>query len=139
MKGNGGPAKAVLTREQILAAVDMKIEEVAVPEWGGVVYVKALSGRARDQFDASRYRLKGKEVEMIHENTRATLVALSVCDPAGQLQFSEADVKALGEKNALALERVFEVAQRLSGLRPQDLETKLKNSEADPIASSSSN
>jgi hypothetical protein len=129
----------VLTRDQILAAVDMKIEAVDVPEWGGTVHVRSLKGCERDLFEASRYQIKGREVELIHENTRAKLLAVSLCDEAGAVLFSERDVVALGEKNASALDRVYEVAMRLSGLRAKDAEAKLKNSEAAQIDASSSN
>jgi len=119
-----------LSREQILSASDLKIEEVQVPEWGGSVFVQSLNGKARDKFESTRFKLKGDKVEMIHDNTRAVLVSLCACDEAGTLLFSEGDVAALGAKNAAALDRVFEVAQRLSGLRGKDVEEKLKNSAA---------
>ena len=119
-----------LSREQILSASDLKIEEVQVPEWGGSVFVQSLNGKARDKFESTRFKLKGDKVEMIHDNTRAVLVSLCACDEAGTLLFSEGDVAALGSKNAAALDRVFEVAQRLSGLRGKDVEEKLKNSAA---------
>jgi len=119
-----------LSRDQILSAGDVTIEEVQVPEWGGSVYVRSLNGRARDRFESSRFKLKGDKVEMIHDNTRAVLLSLSLCDEAGTLLFSEADVAALGEKNAAAMDRCFDVAQRLSGLRNKDVEEKLKNSAA---------
>ena len=119
-----------LSREQILSASDLKIEEVQVPEWGGSVFVQSLNGKARDKFESTRFKLKGDTVEMIHDNTRAVLVSLCACDEAGTLLFSEGDVAALGAKNAAALDRVFEVAQRLSGLRGKDVEEKLKNSAA---------
>jgi len=119
-----------LSREQILSASDLKIEEVQVPEWGGSVFVQSLNGKARDKFESTRFKLKGDTVEMIHDNTRAVLVSLCACDEAGTLLFSEGDVAALGAKNAAALDRVFDVAQRLSGLRGKDVEEKLKNSAA---------
>jgi len=119
-----------LSREQILSASDLKIEEVQVPEWGGSVFVQSLNGKARDKFESTRFKLKGDKVEMIHDNTRAVLVSLCACDEAGTLLFSEGDVAALGAKNAAALDRVFDVAQRLSGLRGKDVEEKLKNSAA---------
>ena len=131
--------KAALTKAQILGAVDVKIEEVFVPEWGGSVYVRNLNGRGRDAFEGSRVRIKeNNKVEMIHENTRAKLLSLTVCDAAGELLFTEEDVAALGEKNASALDRLFDVAQRLSALRPADVEAKVKNSGAALAVNSSS-
>jgi hypothetical protein len=131
--------KGALTKAQILGAVDVHIEEVFVPEWGGSVYVRNLNGKGRDAFEGSRIRIKdNNKVEMIHENTRAKLLSLTLCDEHGALLFSEEDVAALGEKNASALDRVFDVAQRLSSLRPQDVETKVKNSVAVLSVNSSS-
>ena len=39
----------MLTREQILGLSDLPREEVRIPEWGGVVFVRALTGSERDQ------------------------------------------------------------------------------------------
>jgi hypothetical protein len=131
--------KGSLTREQMLGAIDVQIESVFVPEWGGTVYVRSLQGKGRDQFEGSRVRIKADgKVELVHDNTRARLLALTVCTEAGALLFSEEDVAALGEKNAAALDRIFDVAQRLSSLRPQDLEQKVKNSVAALTVNSSS-
>jgi hypothetical protein len=132
--GNGA-----LTRQQMLEAQDVQVEAVFVPEWGGTVHVRSLKGKGRDQFEGSRVRVKADgQVELIHDNTRARLLSLTVCDEAGVLLFSPEDVEALGEKNAAALDRIFDVAQRLSALRPQDLEQKVKNSGAARIVNSSS-
>jgi hypothetical protein len=131
--GKGG-----LTREQMLGAIDVQIEAVFVPEWGGTVYVRSLQGKGRDRFEGSRVRVTDNgKVELVHDNTRARLLALTICDASGTLLFSEEDVAALGEKNAAALDRIFDVAQRLSSLRPQDVEQKVKNSEAVLTANSS--
>jgi hypothetical protein len=132
--GKGG-----LTRDQILGAIDLTLEAVFVPEWGGTVYIRNLNGKGRDAFEGSRIRIKdNNKVEMIHDNTRAKLVSLTLCDETGTLLFSEEHVVALGEKNASALDRCFEVAQRLSALRTQDVEQKVKNSEAALSVNSSS-
>jgi hypothetical protein len=55
-------------------------------------------------------------------NIRAKLVALTVVDEDGNRIFSDEDAEALGKKSAAALDRIFAVAQRLSGLRPEDVE-----------------
>lgn len=127
-----------LTRDQILRAIDLHIEAVLVPEWGGTVYVRNLNGKGRDAFEGSRIRIKdNNKVEMVHDNTRARLLALTVCDETGTLLFTEDDIAALGDKNASTLDRLFEVAQRLAGLRAHDLEEKTKNSEAVQTVNSS--
>lgn len=65
------------------------------------------------------------------KNLRAKLVALTIVDEEGNRIFSQQDVNLLGKKSALALNRVFEVAQRLNGLKPEDVEELTKNSESD--------
>jgi len=120
---------ALLSREQILEAPDLPYEDVDVPEWGGTVRVRGLTGAERDQFEAAILeRQRDGRLRVRMENIRARLVALACVDEEGERLFSEQDVAALGRKSAVALQRVFEVAQRLSGLAPQDLEELAKNS-----------
>jgi hypothetical protein len=119
---------AILSKKDILAAVDIKTETVSVPEWGGEVLVQGMTGTQRDAFEASIVHLEGKKAAADLANIRAKLVALSVVDEEGDLLFDESDVEALGEKSAVALQRVFEVAQRLSGLTQADVEELAKNS-----------
>ena len=42
-----------LSREEILSVHDIVTEEVDVPEWGGIVRVRGMSGVQRDAFEAS--------------------------------------------------------------------------------------
>jgi hypothetical protein len=131
--------KVALTREKILAAKDLIIECVDVEQWGGSVYVRNLSGKGRDAFEGSRVRIRdGNKVEMIHDNTRAKLLSMTLCDESGNLLFSQEDIEALGEKDAAVLDMLFDVAQRLSGMRPVDVDTKVKNSVAVLSGNSSS-
>lgn len=120
---------AYLTRDAILSAVDIPQEDVAVPEWGGSVLVRGLTGRQRDAFEAGMIRGQGKNQQLVLENMRAKLSALTIVDEQGSRLFSEVDVKALSEKSAAALDRVFAVAMRLSGLTQRDVEELTKNSE----------
>jgi hypothetical protein len=129
---------ALLTREQILAADDLKRETVPVPEWGGDVIVKSLTGAERDEFEDSVVRQRGKSRELNLRNARARLVSLSLVDEAGSRLFSAGDVEQLGRKSAAALDRVFGAAQRLSGLTEQDVDELAKNSDSDQSDSSTS-
>lgn len=116
----------ILTRDEILNASDMVIEEVYVPAWKGSVFVKSLTGAERDRFEKDIIEWKGKgknsKAEM-KDNIRAKLVALTVVDPeTKQLIFSRADVEVLGQKNASALDAIFSKAQELSKLSDEDVE-----------------
>ncbi len=122
---------ALLTRDAILQVQDLPTERVHVPEWGGDVLVRALTGAERDRFEQSIVEQRGKSTRMNLQNIRAKLVALTVVDEQGNRIFKDEDVKWLGNKSAAALDRIFEVAQRLSGLRDEDVEELAKNSESD--------
>jgi len=116
-----------LKSEQIANASDIQSEIVFIPEWGGEVIVRGLTGTARDQLEAEIVEIKGKRSKIHLENIRAKLVQLSLVDEAGKLLFTEKDVAMLGTKSAVALDRIFSVAQRLSGLSDQDVEELAKN------------
>ncbi len=120
---------ALLTRDEILQAQYLPTEQVHVPEWGGDVLVRALTGAERDAFEQSIVDQRGKDTRMNLRNIRAKLVALTVVDGDGKRLFSDADAKLLGQKSASALDKIFEVAQRLSGLRDEDVEELAKNSD----------
>ena len=105
---------ALLSRDAILAVVDLPMELVSVPEWGGEVNVRGLDGKDRDAFEASLVMQNGEAVNLA--NIRARLAALCIVDEAGERLFSDADMAALGRKSGAALDRVFSVAQRLSGM-----------------------
>jgi hypothetical protein len=120
----------LLTRDQILQISDIQTERVEVPEWGGAVLVITLTGAERDALEAAIVEVKGRKKKLHLENTMARLVAMSVVDENGKRLFSTGDIQALGKKSSAALQRVCEVAQRLSGLTQDDLEEMSKNSES---------
>ncbi|MGC5009746.1 hypothetical protein ACLQ2R_03170 [Streptosporangium sp. DT93] len=111
---------AFLTRDQILDISDRRVEPVAVPEWGGTVRVRSLTGRERDKFEASLLDKQGNARRTL--DARAKLAQLCIVDERGQLLFGEDDIRALSNKSAAALNRVFEKAQQLAGLTEEDLE-----------------
>jgi hypothetical protein len=120
-----------LTKDQILSAPDIRTEEVVVPEWDGAVLVRGLSGTQRDQFESKIIEQRGRRQVLHREHVRAWLVALSVVDENGARVFADSDVPALSQKSAGALERIFDVARRLSGMSEADVEELTKNSESD--------
>src|SRR6266704_1000355 len=117
-----------LDRERILAVPDITTEAVDVPEWGGAVTVRGLTGDERDDFEATCVKGRGRKTEVNLRNFRAKLVARScvAADGVSRL-FSDEDAAALGKKSGAAINRVFEVAARLSGLTDADMEELAKN------------
>jgi hypothetical protein len=109
----------ILSREQILAAQDLRREKVTVPEWGGDVFVKALTGLERDGFDMS---LIGADRKADLLGARAKLAVRCIVDENGERLFGDDDVQFLAAKSATALERIGRVAQRLNGMGDSELE-----------------
>jgi len=120
----------LLTRAQILKVEDLPRELVDVPEWGGSVWVRTMSGTERDTYEESLIHRQGETVSLCMVNARAKVCASSICDDKGERLFSDEDVISLGHKSGAALERVFSVARRLSRLNDSELEETAKNSEA---------
>lgn len=113
-----------LSADAILGSDDLSYEDVPVPEWGGTVRVRELPGTERDKFEA---QFVGKDGASLRaeglEGFRARLAAAALVDGDGKPLFrSAAETKRLGEKSAAALQRVVDVAMRLSGLTAADVE-----------------
>lgn len=118
----------LLGRDAILGQKALTFEDVDVPEWGGTVRVRALTARERDEYEAEQVDFRNPKKPTIDlRNTRARLVALCAVDENGERLFSRKDVEALGEVSSTALDRVFRVAKRLSGL-DETQEAAAKNS-----------
>lgn len=112
----------MLNKKDILTANDIVKEIVNVPEWGGDVYVRGMTGRQRDQFEASIIQTRGNDRSLNMDNIRAKLASMTICDEEGKRIFTDADIAELSNKSAVALQRIFTVAQRLSGIGEQDVD-----------------
>lgn len=114
----------LLSREAILTAPDLKTIDVPVPEWDGTVRVQAMTGTARDAFGRSLIGADGKP-NAADYNTK--LAAQSIVGEDGQPLFTLDDVQVLGAKSSKALQRVAEVADKLSALGANEVETAKGN------------
>lgn len=119
----------LLGRDAILEANDLPTRDVEVPEWGGRVRVKTLTGEERANWEKAVVEVRGKRTEA-KDFFRASLVANTAINDQGELIFTFRDVEALNRKSAKALERVYEAAAELCGLKEEDLEEMVKNSES---------
>ncbi len=123
----------ILTHDAILQAQDIVTETVNVPLWGGDVLVRAMNGAERDLYEQSILVQKGKDTRVNMVNARAKLVVLSVVDEKGERIFNAADVAALSKKSADSLQRVFNVAMRLSGISDDDLNELIEENKESPF------
>lgn len=127
-----------LTKEEILAADDIRTEQVSVPEWGGHVFVRVMGGGERDAFEAAFANARTPTRKIGLSDIRARLAALTICSDDGAPLFTDADIAALTKKSAAALERVFIAAQRLNGLTDDDVKDLAGNSGGAPSGASGS-
>lgn len=124
---------ALLGKAAILAAADLPHEDVPVPEWGGTVRVRAMSGKDRDDHDIMARDAVEKSGAM--GNWRARFCAMVMVDESGARLFPDvSDVESLGSKSAAALDRVYDVGRRLSGLTREAEAAAEKNSLPGPSA-----
>lgn len=124
--------KKFVGKAAILQAADLPVEELEVPEWGGWVRVKTLTAAERDAFENDIVQRNGRDVRTNARNIRAKLVAATLVDDEGRSLFTLADVEALGQKSAKALDRVFAVASVLAGMREADVQELAENFVATP-------
>lgn len=131
---------AFLTKDQITAADDRKFEDVDVPEWGGTVRVLGMSGTARNAYQESVVVIgaNGKPQRVNLNDQLAKLVGKCLVGEDFQRLFSDKEVKELGKKNGAVLDRLSDVAKRLSGLDESAVEDAEENSEADQSGASTS-
>lgn len=133
-----------LNRDAILDAVDVQTEKVDVPEWGGDVIIRGLTGDELDAFQGSirqfRPSLDGKGMEpvLIQEGMRAKLLVKCLVDEAGGRLFTDQDAPALGAKNGSVIDKLYDIASRLSGLSEEEKAEMEGNSAAATDDSSTS-
>ncbi len=111
-------APRTLSAADILAVTMPAPVPVDVPEWGGRVFVRAMSGFERDAFELGMLGPDGKADK---RNFRARLAAACLCDVNGHPLFTPADAVKLGAMHAAALSRVFDVAAELNGFTAGDV------------------
>lgn len=116
----------LLSKTAILAADDLKHEDVEVKQWGGLVRVRMMTGIERDEFRAAIAVEGGIPVGQF----AAALLAATIVDELGVRLFSIDDMAALQAKSAASLDAPAAVAMRLNGLGAAAVEDAVKNSES---------
>ncbi|OII61214.1 hypothetical protein BJP40_06720 [Streptomyces sp. CC53] len=116
---------ALLSKEELLKnGKTLPTKVIEVPEWGGEVTIRCLTGAERDRYEASLARLDRKTGAMVPNlvNSRARLVAMSIVDETGKRMFSDDDILELGGTSSIALTRVWVAACQLSGISEAEVE-----------------
>lgn len=117
-------------RAAILAASDLKTQDLPIAEWGVTVTLKSLTGKARDDMQV----IVGNDKSV--SNFEAALAVAAVVGDDGLPAFTSADVTALQDKSSAVITRIAKAVMAMNGMGPAATETAAKNSEADPSDSS---
>lgn len=121
-----------LSKAAILAAKDVRLSDaIPVPEWGGDVYIKTLSGLERDAFEESYQEQKMKAF-------RVRFLVLTLCDDSGERLFSDGDYDSLGKKSSVVINRLFERAWSHNAFTQEAVDGLGKDSPSAPSESSTS-
>lgn len=121
----------LLTREQLVEAskAELPRRTVTIPELGGEVIVRGMSGKDLSLFNESLFTGKGKKRKVVTVNIQAKMAARCIEDADGRRMFSDDDAQWLGNIRADALGRIFTAIQELSGLGDDEDED---DEDADP-------
>lgn len=118
-----------LTADQILGADDRRFEIVEVPEWGGHVRIRTLSGTERDQFESAIVQQTKMGTKVDQSNIRARFACFVICDAQGDALFTHRQVMTLGRKNSKALDRIFEAGMEFNGMTQKEVDELTENLE----------
>lgn len=116
----------LLSKEQILQAVDLETKTLEVPEWGGTVSIRALSAAERIRWEQEVF----PNGVVDSEKFLTALVARSLVDESGKRLFADEEFAALGDKNPAVLARLREEAAKLNKIGTDDQKDAEKNSAA---------
>lgn len=118
-----------LTKDQIIAADDLGMLRVEVPQWRdaegnpGVVFIRVMSVGERDAYE--REWIGKRETGV--ENFRAKFLARCLCDENGRRLFTDEDVVLLANKSALVCGELWRKAMVHNALMEGDVEELAKN------------
>lgn len=103
----------LLTKEEILQAMDLQPEEIEVPEWGGSIRIRGVSLAERSAM--LRMMRDPQSGEISDERAAVAAFVFGVEEP----RFTEEDVEALMKKSAGVIERIAMRILQRSGFAPR--------------------
>lgn len=116
---------ALLTRNQILEAKDIKTKVISVPEWGGDIMIKQLSAKEYNDIVMNMVNIRkmaAKQLsskknadenledainELAIKNQKILLLIKSIVDENMKPLFTEADLELLYQKNNNVIDRII--------------------------------
>lgn len=119
--------KKILTKYEILAAQDRPLVAMDVPEWGGTIFLKALSISRAMALRSKYMGLDGVPKPETGLSFVLDSIAACIVDESGQPLFSSDELEILGEKNPNVVNKVFQKIEEINGGGENSVEQAEKN------------
>ena len=119
----------LLNKAAFLAAADLAHEDVPVPQLGGSVRIRVMSGAARDAFQ--EYMRSFGEEPRPTSAVHAALLVQTCIEESGEPMFTMDEIELLRGTSAAATEVMAAAAMRINGLGVHAVDETAKNSESD--------
>lgn len=122
---------ALLNRNQILEAKDIKTKIISVPEWGGDIMIKQLSAKEYNDITMNMVNIRkmaAKQLskrnsdenledainEIAIKNQKILLLIKSIIDENMKPLFTEADLELLYQKNTNVIDKIIAEIEELN-------------------------
>jgi hypothetical protein len=112
-----------LTRDEIFAADDKGLVKIAVPEWGGDVWLRVMTVGELDAY-TNEAKKKG---DGIFDDFRTRYLVKCLVDESGVRLFNNGDVEKLATKSAKVMNRLWEEALKHNSISDDNVEEEAKN------------
>ena len=112
----------MLTRDQILALSDVVIQKVVMPEWGGEVFIRTMTGEDFLLLESMRPGKDGEDKDSLEKT-----IVLCTCNELGERLFTEADIPTLKKKSFASLQRLAAAILAHNSLTTEGLDDAEKN------------
>lgn len=133
---------ALLNRNQILEAKDIKTKVIPVPEWGGDIMIKQLSAKEYNDITMNMVNIKkmaAKQLskkngdenleeainELAIKNQKILLLIKSIVDENMKPLFSEADMELLYQKNTNVIDKIIAEIEEFNSVSTEDAKKNL--------------
>ena len=119
---------AALKGADILAINDRQQESVVIPEWNDAeVFIRTMGAVERAKYEAKLMSLKDAGLDERMWTIKLTLVVLCACDESGNRLFTDDQFEAVADKSADAIDRLFDVINRLNLVTQDQVEAEQGN------------
>lgn len=116
----------VLSIDDIFSSNDLKTVKVEIPQWGGAIFVRIMTGKERDEFE---HRMLKRQKTLNFKGMRAYLITTCVVDKDGNKLFQD-DEKTRGSieaKAGAALDIITEEIMKINHISGTDVQNLVGN------------